>query len=137
MENSLFVNTFGVDATTIPIGIIADNISNYLKITIHHIDHVISRDKLYYFVHFDQPVPAKYREEIQKFGKQFLFTTRGLLQIGLNTSKGLNSNTTDIISQYRNKNGEWYCKDLESFDKIYKWEDDSKRWNLTNINPFD
>jgi len=108
--NSLFVYTFGVDTTIIPIGIIADNLSSYLKITVDRIDQVVSYSKLYYFVHFLEPVPRKFREEIQNNGKQFLFTTNGILQIGLDTSNGLDPNTKDMIRQYTNKNGEWYCK---------------------------
>ena len=103
-DNSLFVYTFGV---TLPLGIIADNISSYLKNKIHRIDKVISYGKLYYFVHFLEPVPRNYREEIQKYGKQFLFTTNGLLQIGLDTSNGFDPTTKDIITQYTNKDGEW------------------------------
>ena len=106
--NSLFVYTYGVDTTTVPVGLIADSLSSYLKITVHRIDQVISHSKLYYFVHFNEPVPRKYREEIQNYGRQFLFTTNGLLQIGLDTSNGLDTNTQDIITQYMNKDGEWY-----------------------------
>ena len=130
--NSLFVYTYGVD--TIPVGVLADSLSSYLKITVHRIDKVISYSKLYYFVHFLEPVPRKYREEIQNLGKQFLFTTKGLLQIGLDTSGGLDPNTKDKVSQYINKDGEWYCKDLNC-KEIYKW--DTSIWSITEINPFE
>ena len=104
MDKSLFVYTFGV---SLPVGIIADSLSSYLKIAVYRIDQVVSYSKLYYFVHFMEPVPRKYREEIQNSGKQFLFTTNGLLQIGLDTSNGLDTTTRDVITQYENKDGEW------------------------------
>lgn len=107
MDKSLFVYTFGVDTTILPVGIIADSLSSYLKITVYRIDQVVSYSKLYYFVHFMEPVPRKFREEIQNYGKRFLFTTNGLLQIGLDTSNGLDLTTRDIITQYENKNGVW------------------------------
>jgi hypothetical protein len=134
-SKSLFVYTYGLDASIIPPGLIADSLSNYLKITVDRIDQVDSYSKLYYFVHFLEPVPTTYREELQKFGKQFLFTTKGLLQIGLNTSNGLDPTTKDIITQYKNKDGEWYFKELNN-NEIFKWNEELSIWSSSTVNPF-
>ena len=134
-SKSLFVYTYGLDASIIPPGLIADSLSNYLKITVDRIDQVDSYSKIYYFVHFLEPVPTTYREELQKFGKQFLFTTKGLLQIGLNTSNGLDPTTKDIITQYKNKDGEWYFKELNN-NEIFKWNEELSIWSSSTVNPF-
>ena len=134
-SKSLFVYTYGLDASIIPPGLIADSLSNYLKITVDRIDQVDSYSKIYYFVHFLEPVPTTYREELQKFGKQFLFTTKGLLQIGLNTSNGLDPTTKDIITQYKNKDGEWYFKELNN-NEIFKWNEELSIWSTSTVNPF-
>ena len=103
---------------------------------VSRIDYVITDYNSYYFVHFASMLPSNVCETLHG-KKEFLRTRDGSIQVGLNTSNGLDPTTPDTIVQFIVNSFGSYHRYFKKPDEVFIWDEEATIWMPSIDNPFE
>ena len=131
-SSSLFV----FPMSFIPPSAITECLEVWTKCKVSRIDYVITEYNSYYFVHFASMLPSNICKMLHG-KKEFLGTRAGSIQVGLNTSNGLDPRTTDTIVQFIVNSFGSYHRYFKNPNEVFIWDEEATIWMPSIDNPFE